>query len=179
MTKRMVLGLKTVTGSDATPAAGDGVVFRLNDVTQFTEFTNLFDEYKITGVAYRWVITRDPSNASTAANAGRYPRVIWTHDHDSAQLPSAATDILQYAKSNEIWFTDNRQCSKWYYIKPAMAMLLYNGVTSGYGSKWGQWIDCNSPSLEHYGLRFWYDSLFTGVNLQLECKYYMRFKTVI
>lgn len=178
-TKRFVYG-GDLSGSDTVPSLGGSKYFALNDLPSSGEFTSLFDQYMITGISYRWVIIRDPIKVNTSTYQGIYPRVMWVHDHDSVQTPTAFSDLQQYPRCQEVYFTSDRMKTRWYYLKCAVAQQFYNGVTtSGYGAKWRQWLDSGYPGTQHYGLRWFYSELYAGEILRLECKYHLKFKSVI
>lgn len=167
-------------GSDAIPSAGGAKFFTLSDLPNHTEFTALFDQYMLVGVSYRWVIIKDPAKVQTAANQGSYPRIMWVHDHDSAQTPTSFAELQQYPKCQEFYFTTDKQCTPWYYVKTAVAIQMYQGIaTSAYGSKWKQWIDSTYPGTQHYGLRYFYAENYTAQAIRLECKYHLKFKSVV
>lgn len=173
-TRRFVGGKVTLTGSDAVPDQYGACTFSLGDVPSYSEFTALFDQYKIAGVSYRWVISRDPMVATTK----NYPRLTWVHDYDDDATPSA-TSLPQYPKMREFWFTDNRQATKWRYIRPARSALEYETATAtAYRPQWKGFIDAASSDSKHYCLKFGIQALQSGMSVYLQCRYYMVFKNV-
>lgn len=179
ITKRFVFG-GDVAGSDTVSSGGIGKYFALSDVPGYGEFQALFDQYQIVGISYRWVCVRSPESVTTAANKGIYPRVLWAHDHDSAQTPVSFNEIQQYPKAREMYFTADKSCTRWYYVKTAVASMVYQGVTaSAYTAKWKAWIDSTYPNTQHYGIRAFYSELYAGNTMRLECRYHMKFKSVI
>lgn len=177
-TKRFVIKLSQP-GDDTFNYAGYTTTFSLSDVPNPGEFTSLFDQYMIKGIQYRWVIRRDPAFATTAANKGFSPRVGWVHDHDSVQPVTAFTDIQQYPYYKEVNFNSNYLNTKWYYLKPAVCNSVYNGVYNGYSAMWRKYLDSGYPAVPHYGIRAFYEGLYLGVTLNLECKYIIKLKSVI
>lgn len=171
--KRFLSGKVNITGSDVVPNVGGGVSFTLNDVPSSGEFTVLFDQYKIAGIAYRWVVSVDPMIATTK----KYPQLVWTHDYDDAVAPSNFNEIAQYPALREHWFGDSRQTTRWQYIKPARAAVEYeSAVLSAYRPQWKGFIDCASSTAPHNGIKYWVNGLQAGVSLFLQCRYYMVFK---
>lgn len=177
-TQRFVYKL-TLAGNDTLPTGSGAVTFSLSDVPNSGEFTGLFDQWRIIGIKYRWVIKRNPEDANTATYKGLYPRVCWVHDHDSAQSTSTLQELQQFGRMSESYFGDSRMNTRWNYLKPACANSVYNGVYNGYSALWRRWLDSAYPAVPHYGIRYFYDSLYAGVSIELECKYIMQFKTVI
>lgn len=174
-TKRFVIRY-TATGADATPSGGVAVTFSPSDVPAFSEFTALFEEFQFAGIAYRFVLNRDPAFATTTANRGYPVRVIMAHDHTDSTTPSFA-DLQQYPKCREVWLSQNKTLTKWYWLKPNTINVGYTtGVASNYGTDYKRWVDSANTSTPYYGLKFAYDLLVAGEQLLLECKYYMKFR---
>lgn len=179
--KRAVFSKFGVNGSDIANSGSNAVTFSLNDVPGTSEFTNLFDQYMITGIQYRWRVQRDPSvnNQTAAANQGIFPRIYWVHDHDSAEASSTIATLSQNPKMRDMAFTANKDCSRWQYLKPAVAQQMYGPVLTGYSAKWRTWLDCGYPGTPHYAVKFYYDNLNAGMQLYMDCKYILKFKSVI
>lgn len=177
--KRFVHAKSTVTGDDTVNTQQGTVTFALNDLQGYTEFTTLFDQFKISGVAYRWCIAKDPM-VSTTGTAGTkfYPRLVWAHDFDDSNNASVQ-DLYQYPNMKEFWFGDNKQCTKWYYIRPAKLTVGYEtGALSSYKPDWKGFIDMASYQTPHYGIKWASQNSFTGVQIYLQCKYYIVCKNV-
>lgn len=181
ITKRTVIGKYGVNGSDTASDLAVSQSFALNDLASNAEFTSLFDQYQIIGIQYRFRIQRDPSvnNQTASNNQGVFPRLYWVHDHDDSSASFTLNNLVQYPKMKEISFTANKDCTRWYYLRPAVASQMYGPVFTGYSAKWKQWLDCGYPGTPHYGLKFYYERLYSGVQLYLDCKYIIKFKSVI
>lgn len=174
-TKRFVIK-QIIGGSDATPGGVYAWTFNLQDVPAYSEFVNLFEEFKIAGIAYRWIVNRD-TNQSTGTNDGFYPRLMWVHDHTDSSVPANFAELQQYPKVNEVWLSPNRQSTKWYYFKPNTIDVGYtSGVVSNYGINYKRWIDTGTSGAPYYGMKLVYDALYAGLQVFLECKYYLRFR---
>lgn len=149
------------------------------------EFTALFDNYRINKVLYRWVLRRDvvteTNNATPTANTltMNYPRVSWVHDFNDQLSPASIQQLRQHANLREFIFSESRLQSKWYSINVSTLELMYRtSVTSATGPQWRQWIDTSLTDIPHYGIKYYPDGLFTGVNVVLEAKFLMEFKGV-
>lgn len=167
-----------LTGADANPSGTAATMFSMSHVNGFTELVSLFDNFRITRIVYRWIITRDPSQASTAGNKGIYPRIVWTHDfNDSA--PISRDLIYQRSNMREAFFSDNIQRTRWFSLRPSLLSTMYeSGVANAYSPKWKQWIDTADNAAQHYGIKYAYDNLYTGINMQLEAKIFMECKGI-
>lgn len=172
----------TLIGSDATGGSGNGevfnVTFNLNQCPSVTEFTTLFDQYMLSGVKYRFVLSKDITRFTTAGVQGAFPFLTWVHDFDG-QVTTSIDGLRQYASCRELQFTQNQTRSRWFYIRPASQTASFLNLTSSaYGPQWNKWIDVSYPSVPHYGVSGVCTSLFAGVNISMEAIFYLRFKGV-
>lgn len=165
-------------GNDTVFSGENATVFALSNVNGSAELTNLFDNYRILSVKYRWVCYRNPDTNTNASFKGIYPRVVWTHDFNDAQ-PIQRALIYQRSNIREWFATPDRSTSQWYTLKPAALIQLYESTTStAYGPKWKQWMDTADTTAPHYGIKYSYDQLFSGNVLRLEAKIEFEFKGV-
>lgn len=167
-----------IQGSDALPGSYNTTTFSLFDLASYGEFLNLFDNYRITRVVYRWVVTRSPDWNSTTANRGWSIRVGWCHDFNDS-IGINQLNIWQRSNLKEAYLNTDKLKTKWYSLRPSCLMQLYEGTgATAYAPKWRQWVDTADYSMPHYGIKYAYDNLYTGCNLRLEAKIYCEFKGV-
>lgn len=135
--------------------------FSLNMLPNSSEFTNLYDQYRID---YVWVTLRRlgvsniiPSDVSTQAEAGHVLLVI---DTDDATALTTSNDYLQYMNCR-ILDTHKDYAFKVY---PRPAIQMYNnGITTGYGNPGRQiWCDSGYPAIHHFGLKVHFPSFTTN-----------------
>lgn len=178
-TKRY-LANTVATGNDTIPGNGGGYFFKLTDLTNYTEFTSLFDQYMIVGIQYRFVMRLNPDFNTTSSFKGVYPIIRWVHDHDDSSAPGNASELYQYPYMKEFNFSTDKNVTRWFYLKPALANEVFGtALATAYAPKWRQWCDNAYPGIQHYGLRWYYDNLYAGQTLTLECKYILKFKGVV
>lgn len=171
-----------LTGNDVSPTQANGIFFKLNDLADYTNFTNLFDQYMIAGIQYRFTLKVDPSFVTTTTNRGLYPYLKWAHDHDDVTVNSATlpTEIVQYPKMQEFIFSGDRPNTKWYYLKPAVANSVYGTlVTTAYAPAWRVWCDNQYPGIQHYGIKVLADQLYAGQQIFLETRYVLKLRGVV
>lgn len=169
----------TNSGNDTVPEATGTASFQLTDVQASSEFTAMFDNYRLVKVLYRWVITRNTDFTPTQTYRGFPVRILWCHDfNDSTPLSSA--EMMQRAGMRELYMQgDEKPASRWYSLNPAVLHVGYeSGVASAYTPKWRQWIDTASSSTPHYGLKWHVSNLYGGLQLRLEAKCIYEFKGV-
>lgn len=89
------------------------------------------------------------------------PRLGWVKDYDDS---TALTDIDEYEQYSSYRFKvldANHPVT--IRVKPRVASAVYgSGVFSSYSNVKAPWIDCNSPSVEHYGIKWYIDGTNSG-----------------
>lgn len=175
----------SIGGTDGA-GAGFGYSFKLSEIPNHTEFTALFDQYKIAGIKYRWVINRNPDFGGTVVTnvynttvQGQYPRIMWVHDFDSDNAPANFAELQQYPKMKEVYLTPDKPYTKWFFLKPARLDVGFeNAANSSYHPQWRGFVDMASDTTPYYGIRGYYDGLNNNVQLRLECWYMFVCKNV-
>lgn len=152
------------------PAVGTARNFKLSDVPNASEFTQLFDQYCIKMVKMS-LIPRftEVSNTSTQGN-------IWSVlDYDDSIAPPNVDTVLQYENVKRTRMSQIHTR----YFKPAVADEIYaTGVATTYGAKKNQFLDCTNDAVEHYGVKLWFDTRATNVIYDVQIKFYLAFKNV-
>lgn len=166
-------------GADAVRSLDVAATFSMNNVAGAAELQSLFDNYRIVGVRYRFVLDRQTDNTSTVTQYRGYNvRVTWAHDFNDG-TPISRSQLMQRAKLKEVWLCDSAPVSPWYNLKPACLVQAYESPTStAYQPRWKQWMDTNDLSAPHYGIKYSYDNLAAGLFLRLEAQLSMEFKGV-
>jgi len=141
--------------------------FSLNSIYSYSEFTTLFDKYKLTkAIVYIQMITNPDADAITnrpiasQADYNRcnfYPKMWYIADHDD----SATTTIAAIKERVGVKCCVMRpNMVKKIAVSPACAVQLYRtATTTGYGPKYGQYIDMAATDVPHYGLKCVFDPL--------------------
>lgn len=145
--------------------------FKLSDLLNYTEFSNLFDEFMILGVKIKFIPSVTGADANPTSSIVTMPNLFTCIDYDSAQTPTLS-EILQYpnVKITKASSIHSR------YFKPHVAYLTYKtALTSGYGSKTNVWVDFENPDVPHYGLLWCLDGNFGTGNGSLYLKPYITY----
>lgn len=170
--KRAVFYSGSISGSTILDTFG-GVRFRLVDVPNVTEFTNLFDQYKIDGVKIHFLPRGNTAEVGTNQGIVKFFSAI---DYDDITAPGSINDILQYENVKTTRSTQDHSR----YIKPKVAGLAYQtAVGNAYMPKRG-WIDCANTTVEHYGIKWALQQLPAGSQtFDIKVDYYLSFKNVV
>jgi hypothetical protein len=118
--------------------------FTLNALPDSTEFTALFDQYRIMQVRMEFTPLFTDTSATVA-----YPPIYSAIDYDDANSVTGA-QINEY---DSVMFVPTgtyfERC-----FNPRIAVAAYSGAFTSFGQPpAGFWIDCASPSVVHYGLK--------------------------
>lgn len=141
--------------SDATltnsASFGMAASFKLSSTMDYADMTKLFDRYKITGVKLKFLLQNNTAGIGTAQ---ALPVMYVAFDGDDASLPTSYDQVLSksYCKTRIL----NGNFEHKAYYKPRLTKEIYNTVlTTGYSSEKACWLDCNSPDVPHFGVKFW------------------------
>lgn len=155
--------------------------FSLASVPNYTEFTNLYDNYKITGVAVELRPTftgGELNNIANSANNVAIPDIRTVVDYDDANVIATENELLQY--QNIKWTRGNRIHRR--YFKPKPAVPIYKDALSfGYSPAYSpRWYDTAYATVPFNALKIWIDPLAggqpTNVVYRVYTTYYLRFR---
>lgn len=131
-------------------AAGDlghAFPFGLSLLPNYSEFTNLFDRYRIRQVDVRIVLEQNNSTTS------RYPTVWAYMDDDDASIPLTRNAVLERQSVRPFTFSD----AKTVYSVSIQPRWLLDGTNKHSLAPRDMWIDMSTPAVSHYGLKLWID----------------------
>lgn len=149
-------------------AAGSSLNFTLSQVPDYTDFTTLYDQYKIKAVKCT-LIPRHTEVGLGTITQGNMWSVL---DYDDSAIPTSLDALLQYQNTKRTRM--NQTHSR--YLKPMVGTALAGGSTA---PKRNQWIDATNSGVEHRGIKFWFDQRGTApVTYDVQIKYYLAFKNV-
>lgn len=155
--------------------------FALQQAANITEITNLFDNYRIAKVKLMFALSSTESTVSGASGAPM-PIINYAYDPDDDSVPTSRTSVLENG------YCQTRRMDRPFSI--TLTPRAQQSVVGGTGSAGGllptqTWLDCNSPAIYHYGLKWWidqfpYTSSVDGVyGLTITPIFYIEAKNVI
>lgn len=145
-------------------------------LTNSSEFTNLFDQYRLRCVIMKFRLIPPPEANNTPTTLQFYPDIVATVDHDDANVPTDLDTIRQYGKCKSgilkpnSWFT--------YRCFPTTSMQMYRtATTTGYAPvKNSQWIDLAYTDIPYYSVKVGIDYTSLGTlaaNAGVEVRAYL------
>lgn len=135
--------------------------FQLKQAVEYTDFTQLFDRYKVLGVKLNILYQNNMGDP----NSHCLPGMTMAWDGDDAGVPSNKEDVSRKLNARTSILNANRPKS--IYIRPRITKSVYQqGLTTAYTSERSCYIDCNNSTVEHYGYKFWIDSWLATTGAQ-------------
>lgn len=128
----------------------DGWAFCLSDVPDYTEFTELFEYYRITGVRIRYTFNGTNATLPIGNSYAFMPTIMYAADTNDS-TPETRNDLMQH---NGVSFkTLNRPGNV--FVKPRTQVMMYEGVAgTGYAEGSMKWINTSDPNVPHYGWKY-------------------------
>lgn len=160
---------------------GLGCIFKLSDVVNYIEFTNLFDSYRIKGVSA--TIAMMAANQVGNGQWQYIPDLYYINDYDDGTPPPNYGVIQEYENCKVRKLSAEKTVKLYFKPKPTGVVYTGNPVVPGYANTApGQWLDCSSANVEHYGLKMFVENYQTNLNgmppIRIQFKYYLEFRTV-
>lgn len=126
------------------------IIGKLNNLPDYEEFTNLFDSYRITGMSAKFLYDKSAPVVGSAVSVSMLGTCT---DKDDATALATEDQFWQY---QDFQYRPLTEKGLTVYVKPSTASAGYaGGAFTGYmhGNS-NAWIDCNSPAMEYYGIRY-------------------------
>ena len=162
--------------------------FQLSDIINLSEFTNLYDRFRIKYVVVKFSVINVPESywapvSATAVNAlSIYPRLWYCPDYDDVTA-TTINDLKQRPQTKMRYLKPNRTVN--IIVRPAVNGQAYRtAISTAYTPMWKTWIDMGQNDTPHYGLKYAIDlQSFTPlpacpVSVVVERCYYFECKDV-
>ena len=164
--------------------ASFSLAFALSDLPNYSEFTALFDRYRIRGVSIKLIPQGTQSTAAAGSNSwvGQICHSVTDYDDNTNFAASdAGLNLMRQYESYQCKQLSTQKLK--YYVKPRVAIATYGGsVFTSYGNVRDLWIDAASTGVPHYGKKFMIEVISNSANqvvnvmYKLELSYYIQCK---
>lgn len=146
---------------------------QLDDLLASTELTQIADKYRINWVKIAIMCT---SNTASAGSVAQLPSILYSLDEDDAGIPASTTvglNLLREKMAAKVKMF-KRDSPLTIFYRPKIVSLLNNavGVAQSASVSGPRFLDCNSPSIPHYGVK----GYLQDVNLASTASVYTQFK---
>lgn len=127
------------------------MTFTLASLPNYTEFTTLFDHYRINYIDLLWVYSKNTAESNNyTTDKHQMPMLLTAIDKNDAVAMDEAS-LMQYPSFRVDQL--DRPIRRRIYPKPTVA--AYSGAFTSYMSPTGNpWIDTQSPGVQYYGCKF-------------------------
>lgn len=136
-----------------------GVLSTTLAMPSYTEFTSLYDQYRINYVDCEFMFSNNNSSVNSPSTC--LPVMYMVKDYDDSNQ-AFVSDLQQYS-TQQTWQLGNQHGKdgiKRIRIKPNVDVAVYNtALTTGYARGKPQFIDTGSPAVPHYGIKIAYDPI--------------------
>ncbi|AUM61688.1 capsid [uncultured virus] len=144
-----------------------GYSFSLEDLPNYTEFTALYDMYKINAVKITFIPKVTVSTSTTSINnPDNYARFFSVIDYNSATA-STTDQLRQYQTAR---FTRLLRTHKRYIYKPKLLTSISTSTT--------QWLSTSTANANYFGLIYSIEPTTATMTFGVEAKFYLSFRNV-
>lgn len=172
-----------VSGGTWTPGV---FLFKLSDINDYTDFTALYEQYRITGV--KVVFDFNKPLASTADESVYQPgvtelvptsygyntRLFTTLDFNDATAPTSANDFYDDEYTKIFHLTPTRTVFKRYFVPRVRTTTDTGNLTL---AKPRQWLETESGAGQlHYGMKCAMEDPRPYTKCKVEMTYYLQFR---
>lgn len=142
------------TGVGNTSSLGFTATFNLGQAVEHTDFTTLFDRYKILGVSVKIMYHH---NSASVINPSMFPTLYYCYDGDDGSVVTSKLDIQR----QEGCKVQVLRGSHKFYCKPRIEL---SPSTSTSGStqvltERAKWLNCVDAKVNHYAMKFFIDNI--------------------
>jgi hypothetical protein len=121
-----------------------GNYLTLASFSSYTEYTALFDQYRIDEIEC-WIEPFE-TQSTVQALCGTFSSAV---DLDDANTPTSLGNV----ESKQGCIITNGQAGHYHRWKPHMAVAVYSGAFTSFANAPAGWIDSASPGVQHYGIK--------------------------
>lgn len=152
--------------------------FTLAACPDSSDFTNLFDQYRICGVSVLFMPTFTGSDMNPSSSTPILQPLYTCIDYDD---DTSATNE-DYMLAKDTMKRTRGHLSHKRYFTPMVATEIYKSLTTtGYGTKAKQWLDCANVDIPHFGLKYFIEGnniTATTLKYKVYVKLYLQFRGV-
>lgn len=177
--KRIVAFKRTAQLGSLTQTAADQhltYTFNLSSLPNYTEFTNLYDQYKIKGILLQIVPSVTSADVNPQASVVNMPSIHSVIDVTEGSALTALNDYLQYATYKR---TNPLKIHKRFIYPKALSYEQQSGGASVVANPVNKWIRSENATIDHNGLKVMIPAgVLNSCTYQVFVTYYLLCKQV-
>lgn len=153
---KRTVALSQISSSNTGLVAG-GLTFNLGQLPNSTEFTSLYDMYRINKIAIKFVPAYNSSSVGTTAEyAPNFHSVI---DATDATAPTTTSELFQYGNHR---MTRGTQVHTRVFTPASLDFVNATAGSTAGNPTWKQWLSTSASTVEHYALKYAVEQGFTN-----------------
>lgn len=161
----VILGASTTFSNNTTVPVFPTLNFTGSLFNDFAQYATVFDKYRILEVEVDFICVNPQQNGN-----GLFVTAI---DYDDDTALSSLNQILDYKNA----YTTNTSASFKRTLIPRMTLAAYSGAFTSYAEgKSGQWLDCASSGILHYGIKTYLGPSIPVTQYQIVIRAHIQFK---
>jgi hypothetical protein len=125
----------------------------------FSDLSGAFDEYRMRAVTL--TISPVANTYQVPSGGNNTPRLYTVIDFDDSIAPLTIAYLQQYGTC----IVAPPSCGVIRSLCPHVANAVYSGAFTSFGNMEAPWIDCASPSVQHYGVKYAIEAGIVGQNV--------------
>lgn len=136
--------------------------FRLDYLPNYTEFTSLYDQYKINMVVGKIGFSKTGPTGGVELEPATacIPNFHWAIDYNDGTAPVNVSELVQYDSHRVASMVGDRKTTV--IVRPCFLRQNYATlIATGYSPVRG-WINCSDPTVTHYGIKIITDGSLGG-----------------
>jgi hypothetical protein len=145
--------------------------FQLSDLDQASSLASVFDQYRLARVEV-WLLPRvTVTTQATGTSMGQIATVV---DFDDA---STLTNFSSYLDYQNVMVGPGNE-GHYRSFTPHVAIAAYSGTFTSFANESAPWLDCASPSVQHYGFKAGSTVADAAYSSDLNVRYHFEFRNV-
>lgn len=143
------VGTPILEANNVTYAIPFSMQFRLNQIINHQDITNLCDAYKLKYVNIKLQYVKNNTNVGSP---GPTPSVMWVQDHDDSSLPTSVDSVREKMGCRTKRFGMNQQFKIG--VQPRVADSIFGtGPIPAYAVAKPRWINSTYDNVQHYAIK--------------------------
>jgi len=159
----------TASISNTIPILG-AISMQANQFDLFSDLALAFDQYRIKEVEV--YVFPTPQTAALTSNL-QTVSFLSVVDLDDATAAGSLAELSDYNSCLETTAVDGH----YHRFRPHVALAAYSGAFTSYGNDVDRWLDCNSNTVQHYGVKYGYAVAPAAVTAAYRVRAVFEFRT--
>lgn len=170
--KRSVFSAGALTATAGTTVFDAGA-FRLSSLPDASDFTALYDQYRIKAI--RWQLMPRGNSSDLGTAGAQQTRLFSVIDYDDGVIPTTINQLCQY-QNLKVTSTTQQHVR---YFKPMIRREINNGGGGTANEPARAWLDVANSTVDHLGVKLALQGPVSGtITYDVLVTYYLAFKNV-